>query len=159
MKKITLTIFAISLLLSCHDDKETPLSDNVASATLNNGGWNAVLNVYFDPNSADSLRFQAVTNRPNDEVMNLIIKFQGIGSYELTSQSASYYTTVGGDVISSVYVLDNSAPLHFEITEYTADTKTIEGDFRMVFKKKRGMPTDSAALNFHNGRFKGVIKN
>jgi hypothetical protein len=159
MKKIAFITFAFSLLIACRDDKQTPLSDNAISADLNGIGWSAVMSVSFDLNSSDSLRFQAVTNHPNDEVMNLIIKFQGVGSYELTGQSASYYTTVGGDVLSSEYVLDTSVPSHFEITEYAADTKTVEGNFKLVFKKKRGQSADSEILNFKNGKFKGTIKN
>ncbi|PKD19978.1 hypothetical protein APR41_14960 [Salegentibacter salinarum] len=61
-----------------------------------------------------------------------MVKFKGEGAYSLLNVQTSYYTTVGGDVMRSLYNLDSSSSSEITITEYDAEQNMIKGNFEVT---------------------------
>jgi hypothetical protein len=59
------------------------------------------------------------------------IKFQGPGEYLLTGINCEYRSTVGLDVRTGEYRIDQNNSGKLVITEYEPETKFIKGKFEM----------------------------
>ena len=144
----------VSIMISCHED-ESP--DNYVSAKRNNLDWVGSSEMALD-RVTDTLTFLGIANRPNDEVIVMKIKFDGTGSYSLTKNQGYYYSTVGGDVLSSEYQLGPSSVGDFVISKYNQLSGYIEGRFDMSLKKERANPENNIDIyNFTQGSFKGKV--
>ena len=88
------------------------------------------------------------------------IKFQGLGQYPLRKNQASYYSTIGGDVLASDYRLAPNSIGQLIISEFDIENKLVEGNFRLRLNKKWSYSEDNVdVLNLSDGKFKGKIKN
>lgn len=146
--------FLISIMISCHEGE---LTHNYVSAKRNSLGWIGYPEIRID-NATDTLTFLGIANRPNDEVIVIKIKFEGIGSYTLTKDQGYYYTTVGGDVLTSEYRLSPNTVGQIVISKYEETTRSIEGSFEMSLKKERSNPANNIDIfNFTDGSFRGKI--
>ena len=88
------------------------------------------------------------------------IKFQGIGKYTLIKNQAYYYTTVGGDVLTSKYKLAPNSIGQLIVSKYDKDKKSIEGTFDLMLKKDWSYSENNIdTLNLTDGNFKGKIEN
>jgi hypothetical protein len=161
--KVMKTIVAfllVSLIISCHQsDNTSQLLDNHVSAKRNNVNWIGSTEIRLD-SVTDTLTFLGIANRPNDEVIVIKIKFTGAGSYSLTKSQGYYYSTVGGDVLTSEYGLAQNTGSQMIISKYDQSRRSIEGSFEMSLKKKRSNPENNIdTYNFTQGSFKGKISN
>ncbi|WP_317041981.1 DUF6252 family protein [Salegentibacter salegens] len=96
----------------------------------------------------------------NEQVIVFKIKFKGEGVYDLLENQTSYYTTIGGDVMTSLYILDPSSSSEITITEYDSEQNIIRGSFDVTLHQDWSNPeNDIDLLNFTNGQFKGSIRN
>lgn len=91
----------------------------------------------------------------HDETLAFKFLFTGPGTYEITAEANSgylkgnayYYTTVGGDVLISSYLLARDATV--EIVEYNEIEKLIKGNFEFWFNERSG----SSTMRFEQGTF------
>lgn len=149
-------------LFSCQKENtpEPRLSDYRFTTEWNNSGveWRGIPEIRLD-NVTDTLTILGIANRPNDEVIGMKIKFQGVGTYTLTRNQAYYYSTVGGDVLTSEYKLVPDATSQLIITAYDAEKKLVEGTFNLSLQKKWSSNVNFAEeLQLTNGKFKGKVK-
>ena len=155
-----LGIFLILVLFSCQDDNqaEPQLTENTFSAQRNEVNWSGQSEINLD-NETDTLTLISIANIPNDEVLVMKIKFQGVGQYTLTKNQAFYYSTVGRDVIVNKYKLAPNPVGQLEITKYDSGKKLIEGNFTLTLKKEWSYSENNIeTLTLSGGRIKGVIK-
>lgn len=160
MRNILLALLAAGLL-SCQDDNQAKpqLADNMFSAQRNGKNWGGITEIRVDENT-DSLTFLGIGNQPNDEVVVMKIKFQGLGHYTLIKNQALYYSTVGGDVITSEYKLAPNAIGQLTISKYDVEEELIEGNFKLLLNKKWSYLEDNVdVLNLSDGCFRGKIAN
>ncbi|WP_409079786.1 hypothetical protein [Salegentibacter sp.] len=88
------------------------------------------------------------------------MKFKEEGTYDSSGAQAKYYTTVGGDVITSLYKLDPESNSQLTITEYNSESNTIKGNFTLTMVQEYSNPeTEINLLNFTNVKFKVTISN
>jgi hypothetical protein len=70
---------------------------------LRNGiEWKGTTELNFDE-ATDTLTILCIGYRPNDQVITMRIRLAESGTYTLSKKQGSFYTTVGGDAITSVY--------------------------------------------------------
>lgn len=156
MKRIAAT-FLIFIFTSCHEDENTGRVNSVV-AKRNNVDWIGTAEIYLD-DVTDTLTFRGTANRPNDEVLVMKIKFNGVGSYSLKNRQAYYYSTIGGDVLSSEYELGTNVG-EMVITKYEPEGKLLEGTFEMSLTKVRSNPANAIdTYDFSDGVFTGEIFN
>jgi hypothetical protein len=160
MKNIAVFL-SLLIIISCHNTEDVGLmnSDNYVSAKRNAIDWTGYSEIRVD-NVTDTLTFLGIVNRPNDEVIVMRIKFDGTGSYALTHNQGYYYSTIGGDVLTSEYKLDPNGIGQFVISRYDPTEKSIEGSFEISLKKERSNPDNNIDIyNFTEGTFRGRIDN
>ena len=159
MKTCNLIAFLLLLLtfgmLSCSNDDDLDESDFI-SATINEERWNGNPEISLNQEN-DTL---ILLGSGNEQVIVFKIKFKGEGVYDLLENQTSYYTTVGGDVMTSLYILDPSSSSEITITEYDSEQNIIRGSFDVTLQQDWSNPeNDIDLLNFTNGQFKGSIRN
>ena len=96
-----------------------------------------------------------VNGSGNEESLVFKFHFKGLGTYDIATKAsdgyfngnAYYYTTIGLDVITSMYILVQKSTV--EIVEYNETEKTIKGNFKFYFKELSG----SATLRMEQGMF------
>ncbi|WP_184544488.1 DUF6252 family protein [Mucilaginibacter sp. FT3.2] len=153
MKKyIPALILLFSLLSACNrkDCCLLPLRPYIA-AYKNNIQWMA------DPTSS-AVRHDTIgifgTNFSTqlEETLTMQFKASAPGKYTLKGTQASYYNTIGRDVIVSQYELDDTFANTVTITAFDKPNNQITGTFSLKFKHT--YPADKpASLQFLNGRF------
>jgi len=142
-------------MLSCSNDDDLDESDFI-SATINEERWNGNPEISLNQEN-DTL---ILLGSGNEQVIVFKIKFKGEGVYDLLENQTSYYTTVGGDVMTSLYILDPSSSSEITITEYDSEQNIIRGSFDVTLQQDWSNPeNDIDLLNFTNGQFKGSIRN
>ena len=157
MKNIALILLIIAMA-SCQEDK-AGLTDNSFSVSRNFFPWLGAAEIHVD-NTNDTLTFLGVGASANDDVILLKIKFNGPGTYALAKNQAHYYSTVGGDVLTSNYELAPNDVGEFVISKYDPAGKLLEGSFKVSLKKTWSYGGNGAdILNFTDGHFKGKIEN
>lgn len=158
MRKILAAIILAVVIFSC-DDNDTTSSDNFISAQKNNVTWNGRTEMMFDlNNNADTLIILGIGT---EETLVMMIKFTGTGYYPIQKYQGSYYTTLGGDVLTSEYKTDDgNYSGAVRITRYDEADKTVEGNFNVNLKQMRSNPQNGIdAVSFTKGQFRGKIKN
>lgn len=158
MKQIAFILFTIAFF-SCKPDKENnpEPTDSYFTSRRNNENWKGKTSIQT---YNDSLFVFHTANEPNTEVLLLKIKYDGLKTYTLQNGQALYYTTVGGDVLTSQYVLAPAETGTLTITKYDAGQKVLEGSFNLELIKQRSNPENNIdKLQFTNGAFKGKLLN
>jgi hypothetical protein len=158
MKKITLILLAVALI-SCQEENNAELSENSFSVYKNYAAWEGITEIHLD-SSTDTLTFLGVGNRPKEEIIVMKTRFQGPGTYPLTKNQGYYYTLVGGDVLTSEYILDPTVDGQLVVSKYDSAKKILEGSFNVLLKKKGSSPESNPdLLVFTNGKFRGKVEN
>ncbi len=159
MKKINLISFSLLLLtfgiFSCSDDDNLDEPDFI-SATINEEKWNGDPQITLNQEN-DTL---TILGSGSEQVIVFKIKFDGEGVYSLSDAQASYYTTIGGDVITSFYALDPSSSSQITVAEYKSEQNMVKGSFELSLLQEWSNPENNInLLSFTNGQFKGTITN
>lgn len=152
-------IFVIICLIgifSCNNDDDNTIQQNFISSIINQQNWDGTPEISFS-SIDDTLR---LLGHGNEQVINFKMKFNGVGNYILKGNQATYYTTIGGDVITSFYKLESNSTASLNITRYDANQNILEGNFELLLKKEWSNPENNIdSLIFENGKFKGQISN
>lgn len=153
MKKYIPTLILLTTLLSACNRKDCcllPLRPYIA-ANKNNIQWMA------DPTSStvrhDTIAIFGTNFSPQlEETLTMQFKASAPGKYILKGAQASYYNTIGRDVIVSEYELDETFTNTVTITAFDKPNNQITGTFNLKFKHT--YPADKpASLQFLNGKF------
>ena len=126
------------------------------TAEKNNVKWDA--QVGTTKIAPDSI---AITGTQTEERLIMRIKFAGKGTYTLTGNQAKFFTTVGQDVITSDYYVDNAAASTIQITEYDYNQAIITGTYSVALKKTSAdrYPSYPESVKFLSGKFSTYLKN
>lgn len=159
MKNVYTAVFATILLLSaCSKGTKvccdvSPFPDYYLFAIKADTNWLKVPRTFT---IKDSL---LIANESRDEGLIMLIKFVGKGTYALTEKNARYFTTTGGDVISSEYLGDTGTQNTLEITDYNESAGIIAGNYSV--KLKISPRYQSAMLpqyvSFTQGKFRALL--
>ena len=159
MKKFDLNLIFLLIvsfgIISCHGEDE-PKEEDFISSTVNEVNWNGIPEThYFAEN--DTL---ALLGLGDEQVLVFKIKIKGEGNYHLNKYQTHYYTTIGGDVITSFYRLDESSNSQLTITDYDPERNILKGNFETTFLLDSGDPDNHPdKLIFKNGEFKASLDN
>ena len=155
MRIIAIAICAL-ILFSCDDDKDTASSDDVIKAEKNGMSWEGHASANFSQYAGDTL---FIFGQGAEEVLVMKIKFTGTGNYSLGKNQGNYYTTIGGDVLTSEYKTDGGTYTGgVKITRYDEVEEIIEGNFIVSLKQIRSNPQNGIdAVSFTRGQFKTKI--
>ena len=158
MKKLTqvLVLFVATFygIISCQKDDNIEESDFI-SASINDMKWNGTPEISINRDN-DSL---ILLGYGHEQTIFIKVKFKGEGNYNLENSRANYYTTFGGDVITSLYTLDSNSSSYLKITEYDSERNILEGDFELSLLKEWSNPENNIDIkNFKNGQFKSTIR-
>jgi hypothetical protein len=159
MKKINLIsvfLFLMSLgIFSCSNDDNQD-ERNFISSKINEVNWDGVPEISINQVN-DTL---ILLGSGNEQVLFFKIKFNGEGVYNLSGAQANYYTTIGGDAITSLYTLDTNFSSQITVTEYNSEQNIVKGSFELSLLKEWSNPeNNNNLLSFTNGEFKGTISN
>ena len=144
-------LFITSVFTSC-SESDDPIETNFVSAELNNIPWAGQPEINID---GDSLVFLGIGN---EQVVVFKIKFEGEGSYQLSTGQALFYTTVGQDALTSQFILNSDQTSQVIINQYDADSGTISGQFELTLAQEWSNPkVDTNTLWFSDGKFSGII--
>lgn len=122
------------------------------TANLNNEKW------YANPSEGYKHDDTTYVFAYGQGEQTLSFKFTG-DKGNLTFQNATYFVTVGRDVIISEYFLDKAASNSFRITDYKENNKIAEGSFNLKFNNARNAAsTDPAAITLSEGKFRLAFK-
>lgn len=157
MKKYLFPFVILAILLTACGNRLCCVLPNVAYmvADKNNTQWSA------DPSSS-TLRNDTIalfgTNFSTqlEETLTMQFKASAPGTYSLKGSQALYYNTIGRDVITSKYELDDTYANTVTIASYDKVGKVITGTFSLKFTHT--YPADKpASLQFLNGQFKVAL--
>lgn len=154
--KNTIYFFGILILgiTSCKDDNN--IEPNYVNANLNGLSWEGHPEITFD-NQNDTLIFLGIGD---EEVLGFKLKFRGQGVYDLSEIKSFFYTTVGGDVLTSEYTLDVNSSSQITIAAYDSNQNSVKGNFEIsLINEWSTRENDSNRLIFTNGKFEGIISN
>lgn len=172
MKNLIVYFFICAVLVGCDkDDAESlgcPVEFSAAASTIANPSpakypcdyitaqkngkkWTMHSTATFGIDNDTLYVFASGT----EETLGFKLLFNGMGTYQIPTVAnnqtfrdhAYYYTTIGGDVIVSKYVLARQAAV--EITEYNETEKIIKGNFGFQLNELEG----SSSVNFTEGSF------
>jgi hypothetical protein len=160
MKKIAIVLLVLTLVACEDNDKENPTAGGeFVWAKRNNVTWSGAADISID-HASDTMTIFGVADRPNDEVLMMRIKFNGVGTYPLVKNQARYYSTVGGDIVVSEYRLASDVAGSLMVLDYDAATKIIQGQFDVQLKKRISVPENNIeTFSFTKGVFKGTVRN
>ncbi len=160
MKKLTpviLAIFVLSLFNSaCRTDKCcSPAQPKQFIIAQKNGvSWTA------DPSSSNIQGDMVALFGTNfsssiEETLTMQFKVSGTGNYPLKNTQALYYNTIGRDVITSRYHLDDSFANSVKVTKYDPNTNIISGTFSLKLKRvyPDSVNTAQNGIQFLEGKF------
>ena len=150
-KFFLIAIFFLSFgIISCNDDDN--LDDpNFISTHINEVNWYGKPEININPLN-DTL---SVLGYGNNQVVFFKIKYVGEGIYNLSGNQASYYTTVGGDVITSLYLLGESNTSQITITDFDSEQNIKRRNFQLSHQHYWSNPENNIeSLYFTNGKFK-----
>jgi hypothetical protein len=157
MKKHILPFIILTTLLTACSKKMCCVLPNIAYmvADKNNAQWSA------DPSSSNIRQdtialFGTNFSTQLEETLTMQFKASAPGTYSLKGNQALYYNTVGRDVITSEYGLDDTYANTVIIASYDKVGKVVTGTFNLKFKHT--YPADKpASLQFLNGQFKVAL--
>ncbi|WP_374950558.1 DUF6252 family protein [Mucilaginibacter sp.] len=125
------------------------------SAEKNGIKWDAAVST--SRIAGDSL---AIAGSQTEERLVIRIMFNGKGIYNLTGNQATFFTTVGQDVLTSEYGVDNSTKSTIEITEYDNTKAIITGTYYIALKRAANKyPGSPETIRFLKGTFSTYLKN
>ncbi|MEQ9301469.1 MAG: DUF6252 family protein [Cyclobacteriaceae bacterium] len=153
--KTTFYVFIVAALgfIACNNDDQ--IERSFLSAQLNESSWSGRSEINRDATNNDTL---AILGIGNEEVLVLKVKIDQVGVYVLTGEQAIYYTTVGGDAMTSRYIVDPAHSSQVTITTYDRDRNVVEGVFEVSLIQEWSNPeNDLDQLRFTNGQFAGVV--
>jgi len=159
MKNLSLTALVLLSVLtfSCTKQRDCcvlPYQPYI-TAEKNNVKWEA--QVGTTKIAPDSI---AITGSQTEERLIMRIKFAGKGTYTLTGNQAQFFTTIGQDVLTSYYNVDNTAVSTIEITEYDNNQAIITGTYSVTLKKAADRyPSYPESVKFLKGKFSTYLKN
>jgi len=157
MKQVVSLILVLVVAVSCSENESAP-GENFVSVKRNGQTWTGAARIYLD-DTKDTLVIEGISDPANTEVVGMRIKFNGIGTYPLEKQQGYYYTTIGGDVLTTTYKLNPAASGVLVISDYNPKKKHIEGIFEMSVKQDWSyMENPADVLNFTDGLFQGKIR-
>ena len=158
MKKVNLILILLLLfislgIVSCHkEDKQN--ESNFISSNINEVKWNGIPKIQTNEDNDTII----LIGSGNEQVIVFKIKFKGEGNYTLENSQAKYYTTFGGDVMTSLYTLDASSSSQITITEYNSEQNILKGNFELILLQEWSNPENNVnKLIFKNGGFKVTI--
>lgn len=158
MKKLTLITLAILALFNsaCRSDKCcTPAPQKQFIIAQKNGAsWTA------DPSSSNIQGDMVALFGTNfsssiEETLTMQFKVSGTGNYPLKNTQALYYNTIGRDVMTSRYQLDDSFANSVNVTSYNSNTNIISGTFSLKLKRvyPDSVNTAQNGIQFLEGKF------
>jgi hypothetical protein len=153
MKAIVYVLGFLSVgIIFCGWSDDNVVADTFVKAKLDNQSWSGSPELSLN-DITDTLIFHGVAQ---EEVIFFKIKLNGTGTYQLSKDQAIYYTTLGGDVLTTSYSLDPETPSYVKITTFNEIHKQVIGEFDISLVQN--YPTDqSHKLAFSEGEFSGVI--
>ncbi|MBD1392838.1 DUF6252 family protein [Mucilaginibacter glaciei] len=160
MKKLLIAavIMFAAISFSCKKNDANcciPPYQPFTTAEKNGAKWDAAVSA--SKFKGDSV---AIVGAQTEERLIMQIKFNGKGLYNLTGNQALFFTTVGQDVITSFYNVDNSTVSTLEITDYNNAKGTITGTYYVALKKEPNRYVGAPeTIRFLKGRFTTYLKN
>lgn len=155
MKKLILITIVCLAALTFSCTKERPLCCAMPDspyiyAVKNNVNWQGA--PLAEKITNDSI---AIIGSQTKERLILRIKTKLEGTYTLTGNQGNYFTTVGQDVITSEYFLDDAATNTVTISKYDNAKDLITGTYSVTLKKATRFsdPAIPATVKFLNGKF------
>lgn len=174
MKNLLLCSFTCAVLLGCDRDDvkktECPVEFSHSASTIvnpspprypcdyitaqkNGVSWTIHSTSSFAVENKNDTLY--IFGMGNEESLVFKLLFDGPGTYVLPAiasnrfftDHAYYYTTIGGDVIASRYVLAQHAAI--EVTEYNEEENAIKGNFEFLLIESDGL----SSMDFRNGSF------
>ncbi|WP_159473234.1 DUF6252 family protein [Dyadobacter sp. 3J3] len=154
MRKLAIS-FLVLVLFSCKKDEESIAPENyLFSAERNDEKWSGATEISLQTPDSDTLTLLFKANY-SSEILWIKIKFNDTGYYPLKANQAGYYSTVGGDVLVSRYVMTSNDTGQLTVTNYNPTKKLIEGTFDLSLTKQYANPeNNNDILKFSNGCFK-----
>jgi hypothetical protein len=151
MKTILLAafVFCFMLTFSCKTDNHNPVDELFIGANKKGTSW---LVKYPGTNYTANKDTLIMNGVKGEEGISIKIPFHGVGTYQLKEGQALYYTTVGGDVITSQYQPDTTKINTLTVTNFNIYTGMVKGDFELNLKKTLGAPALDNTLSFTNGK-------
>lgn len=151
MKKILIItiVFYCTLTFSCKKDSHNPTNELFIGATKKGSNW---VVKYPGTNYIADKDTLVIYGVKGEESIAIKIPFHGVGTYPLKVGQVAYYTTVGGDAISSWYQPDTAKINTLTVTSFNAYTDIVKGDFELNLKKTQGAASLDTALSFTNGK-------
>lgn len=147
-----LLVFLILGLTSCDNSNE--VEPAFVFAKLNGVDWTGNPEITLDSEN-DTLTFLGVGD---ENVFGFKLKFRGEGAYDLSNLIGFYYTSVGGDVITSSYLLDLDKTAQVTITQYDSQQNSLQGSFEISYLKNWSNPENNInSIIFTEGKFEGTI--
>lgn len=152
--KLIFLLFISFGIISCHKEDNSNEPDFISS-TINEVNWHGIPETdNYEGNDTLTL-----FGSGNEQVLVFKIKFKGEGDYTLKNSQAEYYTSIGGDVMTSLYSLDESSTSRITITEYNSELNILKGNFELTLLKEWSNPENNVnKLIFKNGRFKTTLE-
>ncbi|MGZ3767698.1 MAG: DUF6252 family protein [Mucilaginibacter sp.] len=152
MKKILIASLVACTLLVFSCAKEYAPHDLFIGATLKNTNWVAQPSTSYFANR-DSLQINGIYST-SSQSLAMKIRFNGIGSYTLKDQEASFniFSPTGGvSAPLTSYKLDINKTNTLTITAFDIKTNIATGSFQVNFVKTNGSGDNTLSLT--NGRF------
>ncbi|MBD1364838.1 hypothetical protein IDJ77_13535 [Mucilaginibacter sp. ZT4R22] len=154
MKKLTLPALIILCLFTAACSKRNccvpPVIAPYIGADKNSVKWTAEATA--EKQGTDTL---LIVGSQTEERLIMRLKFTGKGTYTLQNTQAFYFTTIGGDVFTSRYNVDNTAASTLTVTNYDEATKLVSGTYSLTLKKEYPNPSSAypETVKFANGMF------
>ena len=154
MKKLAILFLALGIY-ACQNDNESLNPENyLFSAEKNDEKWSGTTEIQLQAPDSDTLTLLFKANNSN-EVLWVKIKFDDTGSYPLKGGQAGFYSTAGGDGITSRYGMSAGDLGQLVVTKYNPAQKLIEGTFDVSLTKQYANPENNIDfLKFSSGCFK-----
>jgi hypothetical protein len=155
MMKTKLTILILTLItiasLSCKKKNccVMPPANTIFALKNNTVEWRAPSEIHKPAAGVDTV---VLAGHVGEETLRVILKKDATG---FTLTNATYWTTIGQDVISSSYVLDKNQANTLTVTANT--DQLIEGTFMLYFKPVSGTETSyPGTITFKSGIFRAA---
>jgi hypothetical protein len=149
MRKLIICIVAGLIFAGC-EDAEGP------SALPEHGYISAKMNaVSWEGQTVASLRDDSlrIHGAGNDYHLEFKLKFNGIGSYELTGSQAVYNGIEMGDIGTDHHNIAPGETGVLIITDYITEARTFKGTFQLKLTAVDG----DGEINFTEGKVDGII--
>ncbi|TFF38261.1 DUF6252 family protein [Mucilaginibacter psychrotolerans] len=154
MKKLTLLalIFLCLVTAACtkHNCCVPPPITPYIGADKNTVKWTGEATA--EKQGTDTL---LIIGSKTEERLIMRLKFTGEGIYTFQNTQAFYFTTIGGDVFTSEYIVDETAASTLTVTDYNETSRLASGTYSLTLKRNYPNPTSAypQKVQFVNGMF------